>query len=70
MNINNKEEGLFLGVNDVQRITGLGRDRVYEIMHSGDFPVMRFGRQLKVHREELDKWIRNVNNCNSYMYKL
>ncbi|WP_052144634.1 helix-turn-helix domain-containing protein [Halalkalibacter okhensis] len=65
-----REEKLLLGVSDVQKITGLGRDRVYEIMHSGDFPVMKFGRQLKVHRDVFFDWINNKNNSNSYVYKI
>ncbi|WP_062048668.1 hypothetical protein [Bacillus sp. JCM 19034] len=66
-NIN--EEKLLLGVSDIQKITGLGRDKCYEIMHCGDFAVMKFGKQLKVHRDVFYDWLENKSK-NSYIYKI
>ena len=32
--------------------------RVYELSRSGDLPVVRLGRQVRIHPDELDKWMR------------
>lgn len=65
----NSEESLLLSVKDVMNIMGCGRDKAYEIMHCGDFPVMKFGRQLKVHKNIFHDWLENKRK-NTYIYKL
>ncbi|MEE9208623.1 MAG: helix-turn-helix domain-containing protein [Gemmatimonadota bacterium] len=32
--------------------------RVYELARSGNLPVVHLGRQIRVHPDELDKWMR------------
>ncbi|MFK3936492.1 helix-turn-helix transcriptional regulator [Alkalihalobacillus sp. NPDC078783] len=59
-----------LTVTDIQDITGLGRDTVYQLMHSGEFTVLRFGRSFKALRKEFYDWLYNKNNSNSYTYTL
>ena len=38
----------YLDVKDIMQITGLGRDKVREIMNSNDFPASRFGKKKTV----------------------
>jgi len=60
-------ESLLLRADEVSRLTNLGRSKVYELMASGDLPVVRIGRAVRVPRAGLDAWIRRqtmhaVNN--------
>ncbi len=32
--------------------------RVYELARNGTLPVVRIGRQVRVHPDELDRWLR------------
>ncbi|MDQ0208929.1 helix-turn-helix transcriptional regulator [Alkalicoccobacillus murimartini] len=65
-----KLEKELLTVTDIKKITGLGRDTVYELMHSGEFTVLRFGRSFKANKREFYDWLNNKNNSNSYVYTL
>ncbi|WP_158735121.1 helix-turn-helix domain-containing protein [Alteribacillus sp. YIM 98480] len=60
---------VLLTVEDVRKITGLGRDRVYEFMHSRELPTMKVGRKLMVHEDHFYKWLKNEGNKNSYYMK-
>lgn len=46
-----------LTVLDVQRITNLGRTKVYELIRTGELPVIRIGRALRVHEHSLEAWL-------------
>jgi len=46
-----------LDVKDLQRILGVGRSRAYELMWSGEFPVIRIGRGLRVAPSDLQEWL-------------
>ena len=64
-----EEEKLLLTVTDVMKLTGLGRDRVYDIMHSNQFPVMKFGRRLMVHKDVFNNWLMDEKK-NEFYYKV
>ena len=64
-----EEEKLLLTVTDVMKLTGLGRDRVYDIMHSNQFPVMKFGRRLMVHKDVFNNWLMDEKK-NEFYYKI
>lgn len=63
------EDKLLLTVSDIMKMTGLGRDRAYEILHSNQFPVMKFGRRLMVHRDTFNEWLKDTNK-NKFYYKI
>ena len=50
-------QSLLLRAEDVQRALGLGRSKVYELIASGDLPVVRIGRSVRVPSKALDEWI-------------
>jgi excisionase family DNA binding protein len=48
---------LLLKVEDVQRLLGIGRWKVYELITRGELPVLRIGRLVRVPRPALEAWI-------------
>ena len=47
-----------LRADEVARILGLGRTKVYAMLASGELPVVRVGRCLRVPADGLAKWVR------------
>ncbi len=46
-----------LTMKQVQEFLGLSKPKTYELAHIADFPVIRFGRVLRVSRESLLSWL-------------
>lgn len=47
---------------EVARLLGLGRSKVYEMMQAGELPVVRIGRSVRVARAALEEWVRANTN--------
>lgn len=47
----------FLGVKDIQKIFGIGRNKAVALMNRKDFPAIRIGRTYRVDSERLEEWI-------------
>jgi hypothetical protein len=57
MNTNSPDEGLdLLDVADVARITRVGRNKAYEVMHSAG-PIQLGRKSLRVRRRDLDRYL-------------
>jgi excisionase family DNA binding protein len=52
-----EELPLVLTMRHIQEITGLSKPKVYELAHTRGFPVVRFGRALRVPREAFLRWL-------------
>ena len=50
-------EILLLRALEVARALGLGRSKAYELMASGELPVVRIGRSVRVPADGLLRWI-------------
>ena len=48
---------LLLDSREVERLLGIGRTKVYELMAREQIPVVRIGRSVRVPRDELRAWI-------------
>lgn len=48
---------LLLKAEEVAKMLGLGRTKVYEMMGSGELPVVRIGTAVRVPRKRLLDWI-------------
>ena len=46
-----------LNVSDVQELLGIGRKQAYELVHSGEFHVIRVGKRIKISKYALISWI-------------
>lgn len=46
-----------LRVEQVGQILGVGRTKLYEMVRTGELPVIRIGRLVRVPRAELDRWL-------------
>jgi len=53
------QESLLLRAEEVARLLGIGRTKVYELIGRGELPVVRIGRLVRVPRAELEQWIRD-----------
>jgi excisionase family DNA binding protein len=42
---------------DVTRITGLGKSTIWEAISRGELKATRFGRAVRIHRDDLAAWI-------------
>jgi len=49
---------LLLKADEVAKALGLGRSKVYEMMQSGQLPVVRIGRSVRVSSAALQEWVR------------
>jgi excisionase family DNA binding protein len=52
-----EELPLVLTMRHIQEITGLSKPKVYELAYMRGFPVVRFGRALRVPREAFLRWL-------------
>jgi excisionase family DNA binding protein len=48
---------MLLTARDIEVELQLGRTRTYELLRSGEIPVIRLGRAVRVSREALGRWI-------------
>lgn len=48
---------MLLRADEVAVVLGVGRSKAYELMASGELPVIRIGRLVRVPRHALDQWI-------------
>jgi len=55
--VNPEELPLVLTMKHLQAITGLSKPKVYELAHTHGFPVVRFGRAIRVPREAFLRWL-------------
>jgi len=51
-----------LNVSDIQEILGIGRKQAYELVHSGEFHVIKIGKRIKVSKNVLINWIEGSNH--------
>ena len=52
------DEEQLLRVPEVASILRVTPERVYQLARDGFLPAIRLGRQVRVHPEELDRWLR------------
>jgi excisionase family DNA binding protein len=50
-------ETLLLRASEVQIALGLCRSKVYEMMSSGELPIIRIGRSVRVPADGLRDWV-------------
>ena len=48
---------LLLTMKNIQEVTGLSKAKAYELAHSRGFPLVRFGRSMRVPREAFLRWL-------------
>ena len=46
-----------LTVREVQQILRIGRNAVYNLMHSNSFPVIKIGNAIRIPRESFCAWL-------------
>jgi excisionase family DNA binding protein len=51
-------ESLLLRPDEVQRAIGMSRTVVYGMIATGELPVVRIGRSVRVPRDALERWVR------------
>jgi excisionase family DNA binding protein len=51
-------EKVMLTVREVMVMTGLGRNKAYELMKSGDFHVKKIGSKHLVHKDTLENYLK------------
>jgi excisionase family DNA binding protein len=42
---------------DVQDYLGISRPKTYELAHTQGFPMVRFGRAIRIRREAFLRWL-------------
>lgn len=51
------DDALLLRTEDVVRVLRIGRTKVVAMIGSGELPVVRIGRNVRVPRAALERWI-------------
>lgn len=49
---------VMLDAKDIMRLTGVGRDKAYGLLHSKQFPVKMIGRRRMVHKDVFNDWLK------------
>jgi predicted DNA-binding transcriptional regulator AlpA len=52
------DEKIMLDVNDIMKLTGIGRNKAYELMYSKQFPIKLIGKKRLVHKEIFNEWLK------------
>lgn len=50
-------EKLTLSVDEAAQLSGIGRDRLYRLAKTSDFPAIRLGHSIRIYRKGLELWI-------------
>ncbi|XID90463.1 helix-turn-helix domain-containing protein [Paenibacillaceae bacterium WGS1546] len=50
-------EKMMFTLPEVAKILGITKERAYAVARSGLLPTVRIGRQIRVERQQLDRWI-------------
>jgi len=56
---------LLLRIPEVMTMLGLGRTKIYQLIATGELPVVRVGRAVRISRVALDKWVEDRQQQNS-----
>lgn len=51
------EKHALLTVKELRDYLGIGQVQAYRLTRSEGFPAIRFGRSIRIPREQLDAWI-------------
>lgn len=54
--------GSLLSPDDVQKILNIGRNKAYELIRTNTIPSFKIGREWRVTKEALDKYIESLNS--------
>lgn len=55
--MNEKDERLTYKVEELKSLLGIGHNRVYELVHSRDFPAIRIGRRWHIPKDKFKEWL-------------
>lgn len=59
----NKENTIFIGINDACEITGLGRNKMLDLVKIDGCPAIKFGkRNIKLNRQQFIEWINSLTS--------
>ena len=59
-----------LSLKEIKEITGLGREKAYELMYSGEFTVYKFGNKFMALEKDFYAWLFNEKKKTSrYLFK-
>jgi excisionase family DNA binding protein len=48
---------LLLRIPEVMSMLGVGRTKIYELIATGELPVVRVGRAVRISRVAIEKWV-------------
>jgi excisionase family DNA binding protein len=51
-------ERLLLRPEEAREILGLGRTKIYQLISSGQLPIVRIGGSVRIPMDELKEWIK------------
>jgi excisionase family DNA binding protein len=54
-----------LKVDELAEVLGIRRTRAYQIVASGEIPVLRLGRNIRISSIALEEWIRSRSELRS-----
>lgn len=56
MGSNIKSEFLYT-VEEVRQILGVGRNKIYDMIHNKEFPLKRSGKKIIIPKQSFDEWL-------------
>lgn len=64
-----KDAKAFLTVNDVRHYLNISLSSAYELTHSKDFPVCRFGGNIRIPRDAFLLWVESRTHIPTALYQ-
>ena len=55
-----------VSVEEARRIVGCGRSTAYELVKTGQWPVLRFGRRIRIPLTDLLEWVEENTTKGGY----
>ncbi len=57
------KERLMLSVAEAAKLSGIGKNHLYDLCHSKGFPVYRVGKKFYIHCEKFIRWVDEQVEC-------
>lgn len=50
-------QSMTISVAEAAQYLGIGRNRMYDLLHAGKLPAVRLGKNYRIPKKSLDEWL-------------
>lgn len=64
MNIDSKNETVFIGIEEASEIAGIGRNSMLNLVKRDDFPAIKLGkRKIYINKQQFLEWLNSLTKA-------